>query len=157
MTAVYIKRLSDGEKAHDAELSMLEKGLAEKSGQNLYEKNITVSEKGKPLFADGFPHFNFSNCRGFAAVALSDHEVGVDIERIRKISDKVCERYLHKTPPGDKERTVLWTKYESLGKMVGIGIPHDLDGRGANFHTKLKGDIVITVCSAEKECFFEWL
>ena len=157
MTRVYIKKLSPGEDAHASELLILGAGLEERFGMKLSEKTVTAGERGKPGFSDGFPFFNFSNCRGYAVVALSDLPVGVDIERIRKIPDGVCLRYLHDLPESDRERILLWTRYESLGKLFGVGIPHSLDGSGTRFFTECEGDATVTVCTSDDHCDFEWV
>ena len=106
-------------------------------------KPVTIEQQahGKPYLPE-FPRlkFNLSHTKGMALVALAeDIEVGVDIERPRRIPDfeLIAERYL---PPGDAEALAAipepdrereffrrWTRAEALWKAAGLG----LHGAGA--------------------------
>jgi 4'-phosphopantetheinyl transferase len=92
--------------------------------------------QGKPYLRE-LPHikFNLSHTKGRALVVVSeDVEVGVDIERIRSMSDvaRIAERFL---PPGDAEVLAVtpmpdrereffrrWTRAEALWKAAGLGL-----------------------------------
>lgn len=156
MTFARVKKLTEGEDPHSAELALLDGMLKEHFGSALSEQEIIRGKNGKPCFRSGFPHFNFTNCRGYAAAAISDSPVGIDMEGRRRISDKVCVRFLHRLPSGDEERIIAWTEYESLGKMQGVGIPHDLSYAEAVFSRSVRDNVTVTVCSLRDKCVFEW-
>jgi 4'-phosphopantetheinyl transferase len=92
--------------------------------------------QGKPYLRE-LPHikFNLSDTKGRALVAVSGNiEVGVDIERIRSMSDiaRIAERFLPPgdaevladTPTPDREREFFrrWTRAEALWKAAGLGL-----------------------------------
>lgn len=155
MTFTYLKKLSDGENAHDAELEMLETALKEHFGIGPGELEIVKGEHGKPCFAQGYPHFNFSNSREYAACAVSDVPVGVDIEVEREVSDAVMNRFLGGARGSKRERTAIWTRYESMGKCTGEGIPHKLCKEDFVFTEAFVGDVSICVCTkSEKSQIF---
>lgn len=82
------------------------------------------SENGKP-YLEGVPFcFNLSHSGEYVACALSDSDVGVDIEEIKPISEGVMLRFVGRFEESDCENTRLWTRYEALGKFLGKGIPY---------------------------------
>ena len=86
---------------------------AEKKGAN-----------GKP-YLEGAPFcFNLSHSGDYVVCALSDREVGVDIEKVRHISEGVMRRFVGNCTESDEENTRLWTRYEAIGKCLGVGIPY---------------------------------
>ncbi len=90
-------------------------------------------QNGKPhlLNADGF-HFNLSHAGEYALLAVSDAEVGCDIERIRPVDPMLVRRVL--TPEeqsvllsaDETEREALFFRYwvlkESCMKQLGEGL-----------------------------------
>ena len=155
MTYTYIKRLSEGESAHKAELEMLEKALKEHYGLDMTGLEIIKGEHGKPYFAEGYPHFNFSNSGGYAACAVSDVPVGVDIEVVRDVSDAVMDRFLGGARGDRSERTAIWTRYESMGKCTGEGIPHSLCEKDFVFTEEFIGSVSLSVCTkSEKSAIY---
>ena len=97
-------------------------------------------ENGKP-FLRTCPqiHFNLSHCRRAAACAISDREVGVDVQSVAPVSDAVARRVL--TPAEyaqykasgrpDELFCELWTIKECLLKQTGQGIGADLSALSA--------------------------
>ena len=82
-------------------------------------------ERGKPYFEEAPFFFSVSHSGEWVVCALSDTEVGVDIEKIRPISDGVMRRFVGKIGKDDHENTRLWTQYEAIGKFLGCGIPYE--------------------------------
>jgi len=88
-------------------------------------------EKGKPVLRD-FPqiHFNLSHTKGIAACAVSDHEVGVDVQIIRGVTDKTAKRVLTGSEyemfksalVPDEYFCEVWAIKESFMKKTGQGI-----------------------------------
>jgi 4'-phosphopantetheinyl transferase len=91
---------------------------------------LAFGPNGKPYLKYGGPHFNLSHSGGYAALAVSDNEVGVDIETIAPVSDAVAARCF--TPPerewmqrqesGPEAFFRLWTAKESIMKALGLGL-----------------------------------
>ena len=96
--------------------------------------------EGRPYlrYADGraFDYdFSISHAGCFAVCALSEHPnspVGVDLERIRRVSPALWGRYLAFIPDeavGDAYSAILrWTRYEAAYKQKGRVTPADLAG-----------------------------
>ena len=76
-----------------------------------------VFENGKPILIDGGKHFSISHSEDLIAIAFSDTNCGIDIEKIKlrefkKISDKM--KFNAETLG---EFYQEWTKYEALYKL----------------------------------------
>jgi len=152
MTEVFVKKLRAGENAHSALLEILDGALQRRYGLRLSELTYEKTEKGKPYFAEGKPFFNFSDSGEYVACALSDCEVGVDIEKIREISDALCTRFLGGFRGTESEKTAKWTRYESMGKMIGCGIPHGLKESEFVITGYTAEDYIVSVCTKEEKC-----
>ena len=93
------------------------------------------AEKGKPLLKD-YPdiHFSLSHSKSTVACAVSDVEVGVDVQNISPISDRLAKRVLtefeyarfKESPAPDEYFCEIWTIKESYLKKTGQGIRFDL-------------------------------
>ena len=80
---------------------------------------------GKP-FHSGGPCFSLSHSESFAACAVADCELGLDIEVLRRKNLSVAERIFSREELSsmrtDEDFTRLWVKRESIGKAAGTGI-----------------------------------
>lgn len=92
---------------------------------------IRVSDNGKPYIMnkpDVF--FNLSHSGNKVMCAVSDGEVGCDVEREDRVNLKIAERYFSRAEidfinqNGNKEDAFLklWTLKESFVKTVGLGM-----------------------------------
>jgi 4'-phosphopantetheinyl transferase len=114
-------------------------GVEPESLRFIYEKN------GKPSLADGHGQeeisFNLSHSEGVAIYAFSgSHELGVDIERMRNITDmaKLVERFFSarekadwRALPESQRKAAFfhgWTRKEAFVKASGDGLAYPLDG-----------------------------
>ena len=82
---------------------------------------IALAERGKPYFPDYLDvHFNLSHTGGAVLAGISRHPLGVDIERIRPVS----ERTLRRLAEGQTERDFFrsWVRREARGKCSGTGV-----------------------------------
>lgn len=104
---------------------------------------VLRTEKGKPYFESG-PHFSVSHSGGLIACVFHDREIGLDIQKIKSISDKVTRIYLGGTFPTPEAQTEAWTRYESCGKRRGTGVPLSSPPDGC-FASARRGDVIITV------------
>lgn len=116
---------------------LLNKGL-QAFGLSESEREYGENRNGKPFFPD-LPdlHFNLSHSGTIAMAALSDHEIGCDIERIRKIELAVAKRFfasreyenLQEQPSVEAQMNLffrLWTLKESYLKATGYGLAYPM-------------------------------
>ena len=107
------------------------------------EIEFEYNEYGKPRLTEEwaermqtpFRFFSISHCKEGIAVAVSEHETGIDIEsRTRRISDGLAERVMNEqeqhhiaTHPDPQTAFIeLWTKKEAVLKLRGTGIIDDM-------------------------------
>jgi len=82
--------------------------------------SVYLTEKGCPLFSD-FPHlfFSISHTEGAVLAAVAERPVGVDIERIRPVGQRMLELTEADTPEAFFRS---WVRREARGKRTGEGI-----------------------------------
>jgi 4'-phosphopantetheinyl transferase len=97
---------------------------------------FTIGDQGKPYFKDkDLPYFNISHAGSYVAIAISDKEVGIDIQDKRKQKEKdLAKRFYskreHASVKADSTGDMfyrLWTRKEALGKCTGDGVRPYLD------------------------------
>ncbi len=127
---------------------MLRYALLSEYGYILREENIIYNKYGKPYLADTDNiHYNISHCREGIAVAVSDREIGVDIQdRIRvnhNFAEKICSKNeldrLNNNDTLADNLTMLWCMKESYLKHLGIGLNYDI--RLLDFSGGLQSDV----------------
>ena len=68
---------------------------------------LVMADNGKPYLI-GLPfHFSFSHCKGYAACAVDDQPIGIDIEIIHPRIAKVAHKFLN-----DQEKAMIASLYE---------------------------------------------
>ena len=110
-------------------------------------------QDGKPRFKEvGRPFFNISHSGEYVACVFFESEIGLDIQQIKIVPEKLVNRYLDVACKDAVAQTIEWTKFESFGKMKGTGIPPLDDYRQGTFliSRDLSG-YIIAVCT-EREC-----
>ena len=98
---------------------------------------IAYLPNGKPFLAERPDiHFNLSHCKTGVACAVSDGEVGVDIQHYVPFKASVAERIMTaeelleaETGDADAVFTRMWSLTESEGKFTGDGLSLDLTKR----------------------------
>ena len=103
-----------------------------------YPAELSCGEYGKPYLAE-HPEvkFNLSHSDGIAACIVSDHECGIDCEKVRNFHPKAmqrafsdAERELVNSAP-EEERDLLffriWTLKEAYIKAIGRGLSFPMD------------------------------
>ncbi len=109
--------------------------LSEKLNCSPSDLIFSRTEQGKPYLNDSSLQFNLSHSGDFAACAVSEFPVGIDIEVLRpvrpELSKKVCAKeehvYIHPHGQFDSVRFLrLWTAKEAFLKQRGEGILTDL-------------------------------
>ena len=139
-------------------------GLKKEYG--IFEELIFGFRENEKPYLRNYPEifFNISHCKYGVVCAISQKEVGIDIEGIESYDDEVAkyisneEEYnnlIHSKNPG-VEFCKLWTVKESVLKFTGQGICTDLKSVLPNGHVTFKtlcsGDekYVITVCEMKQ-------
>ena len=113
--------------------------------------SVTIDPHGKPVMVGAACFFNISHTKNIAVCAVSDREVGIDVEHKRELKDPLIRRAFtsqeiayaeklnldNKNPvkPGHEDRksfglsddqltyyTRLWTIKESVMKWYGLGL-----------------------------------
>jgi 4'-phosphopantetheinyl transferase len=112
--------------------------LGQYTGKADQEINLRFGEKGKP-HVDNLPgiHFNISHSGHYVVCAVAPVEIGIDVERVRKVNLRVAERFFSDKEISDlmacdeEDRThyfiTLWTIKESYLKAVGRGLTQHLN------------------------------
>lgn len=128
--------------------------------------DIAAGKDGKPYVADGSFCFNLSHSGSYAACAVSDRPVGIDIQTVVSCSNGVARRCfseaelheLESAPDKDAAFTRLWARMESRAKLSGMGIAFHRgmsDVRGdhdENVHlTELQRDGFVIACACASE------
>lgn len=119
---------------------------------------IGYGENGKPYFIQpkGL-FFNISHSGEWTVIALSDGEVGCDIQKIGPVDMRVAERYF--TPEesealaeaGNGARDLffrIWTVKESYLKALGTGLARPLNSFAVRFNER--GARIVDPTSADK-------
>ena len=117
---------------------------------------ILRTEAGKPYFADLPIRFSLSHSGQKVILAVSQHEIGADIEQILPRSTDVAKRFFT-----ERERAYvfaaetealsrfyeIWTKKEAYGKYLGCGLSGvtSTDVTALRFYTENDGTYAIAV------------
>jgi 4'-phosphopantetheinyl transferase len=108
---------------------------------------FSLGEHGKPVLTGNIPpYFNLTHSDSLAALAFAaDVDIGIDVERIRPITDAAAiassffaegeAAQLSSLPPSESERAffLCWTRKEALLKATGLGLSVPLDTFQVNF------------------------
>ena len=140
--------------------------LAEIEGIPQKEIIISYDENGKPYPLNSSARFSISHSEDMVVCAVSDREIGVDIEKIKKsrliVAKRICDIdeliYIFGKEPQEEDFAIenravqqrffeIWTKKEAFGKMKGFGINYDMKSHNViDGENILFGDYVIAVC-----------
>ncbi len=143
--------------------------------QFLGDAEITQNQYGKPV-AKGGICFNLSHSGSYVLLALSDFDVGCDIERVKQVQPLrlgktvFCKNELELLE-GSADRLSafysLWTRKEALIKCTGEGFYKSVksvdvsgsffeeNGLCYRFKTICFSDYIISACSAKDKMFSE--
>lgn len=131
------------------------------------QPTFIIGEHGKPALKE-FPHlhFNMSHCHAGIAVSVSDHPVGIDIERIGRDNDILARRVLNEaeyqqmqtSPTPSITFTELWTQKEAVFKLLATGITDDIRNLLSSHpdisittHTNLSKGYSLSIASHEEQ------
>ena len=122
---IYVTEIKALEDAHISSRRLLADALEKVYGVSLNSLSMQKNEFGKPYFENSDIYFNISHSGSYASLAIGSSEVGIDIQKISDIPDRVMMSFVGKTADTAEEKTRLWTEYESFSKLIGVGIPFD--------------------------------
>ncbi len=99
---------------------------------------ILVDKYGKPYFENNRVYFNISHSGTYVVAAVSEYNVGIDIQKIVPDIHRVAERnflpseceYINRTEVDNERRQrfcEIWTVKESYLKNIGIGLRKPLN------------------------------
>lgn len=120
---------------------------------------FSVTESGKPFCkSHGDIHFSISHSGDYFAVAISEKEVGIDIQILKNPDDKLigrvcCENeklFVNASENKEKAFTEIWTKKEAYLKALGTGIDRELktvDTTELDFITEYYDNFIVSVFS----------
>lgn len=120
---------------------------------------IAKDGNGKPFFKflPDF-YFNISHTDGLTVIAVSESEVGVDVEKLRKADLRIakrrflkCEAEYIKSAKSDRRFFEVWTKKEAYLKYKGTGLAGGLDSVNVfecipEIKTFYFEDYIISIC-----------
>lgn len=133
------------------------------TGRSNIDFSFVYNEHGKPYFDCHLDYyFSISHCKSTVAVALSDDEIGIDVEEKSRYKESlaryVCnDEELKEISGSDDESATfikLWTRKEAVFKLLGTGITHDikdiLSNNDVHVITKEFDGIVLSVASKKE-------
>ena len=123
--------------------------------QNFDELDISYNEYGKPLL--GAVHFSVTHTDHELAIVISDNEVGIDMEEVRKYEPLVAKKlFTDKEQALVKDNDYLFTRVfvmkEAYGKYDGRGLGEYLKeievGEIDNLETFDYDNLIMAVCNS---------
>lgn len=124
---------SDDRRRAASSHKLLRIGLDTFAGRRVSLDSWTETERGKPFLAkEPGLHFSIAHSGEMVLCAIADSPVGADIEALRPVSPALLHKF---ACPGELDALEtegfraenilsLWTRKESYGKFLGVGIGH---------------------------------
>ena len=114
---------------------LLNEAVRREAGSVLLPLEIKAESCGKPYFAGRPYEFNLSHSAHYAACALADYPVGLDLQILTKCDERLISRFFTKREQDfifssnnrDAAFTRLWCRKESYLKAIGVGLRLPLD------------------------------
>ncbi len=114
------------------------------------EREIRTDDNGKPYLANGAVFFNLSHSGDRVMCAVSDMEVGCDVQKIGEANPKIADRFFDPSErllinaiADENEKTNmfyrLWTLKESYAKVLGTGLKTPLNSFSVTTWTDVNG------------------
>ena len=160
--ALQYKKLDDRKRCVFA-FVLLQHALREKYGITEVPEFV-YNEFGKPSLPNLPIHFSLSHCKDAVACAVSDHNIGIDVEGIVPYNPDVARRVctaaelemLEQSDDKDAEFIKLWTAKEAISKYEGMGLllPFAKINISDYFTSSMvctNSNCVITVCHSKED------
>lgn len=137
--------------------------LLQHCGYNDFD--LVYDELGKPHLKDG-KHISISHSFGFSVIALSNQNIGIDIEQVKEKVLRIAPRFMEMWHLEDlseadqmKKATVIWGTKEAIFKVkneVGISFPdHIFEKPFSLSDKKCKAELHFNSCVENFDIFFE--
>jgi phosphopantetheinyl transferase len=107
--------------------------------------DLYYDEFGKPHLQDG-THISISHSNGFSGIAISDQNIGLDIEQLKEKTLKIASRFMEVShlenlsePEKIKKATVIWGVKETVFKVkneIGISFIDHISETNFEFNDK---------------------
>ena len=144
--ALQYKKIDDRKRSVLA-FVLLQRALREEYGITVVPEFV-YNEFGKPSLPNLPIHFSLSHCKDAVACAVSDNNIGIDVETIvpynPDIARRVCTlvelEMLEQSENKDLEFIKLWTMKEAISKYEGMGLSlpfSEIDTSKYAVHTSL--------------------
>jgi len=136
-------------------------------------EEIEYNEHGKPFFEQG-PFFSISHSRQYSVIAVSENEIGIDIEMHENPSKRLMERCFTEEEQEFAEMSTenflrIWTAKEAVLKFLGTGFSfspknfsvlplseeHKIEGRKIRFFCEKIENVPITAAFCGNDDIFE--
>ena len=157
--ALQYKKLDDRKRSVLA-FALLQRALREEYGITEVPEFV-YNEFGKPSFSNLPIHFSLSHCKDAVACAVSDHNIGIDVESIVTYNPDVARRVctaaelemLEQSDDKDVDFIKLWTVKEAISKYEGMGLSlpfSEIDTQKYLTFSKIifNRNLVLSVCFA---------
>ena len=126
--ALQYKKLDDRKRSVLA-FVLLQRALRDEYGITEVPEFV-YNEFGKPSLPNLPIHFSLSHCKDAVACAVSDHNIGIDVESIVPYNPDVARRVctpaelemLEKSTNKDVDFIKIWTMKEAISKYEGMGL-----------------------------------
>lgn len=115
--------------------NLLTVGIRTWMGDNRFVPNIKIADNGKPYLVNGDLYFNISHSQKYVVCAISEEEVGIDIQFHKKDDvDSLARKTMSAEEWQEYQLAVdktkyfydLWAKKESFLKYTGDGLRVDM-------------------------------
>ena len=116
---------------------------ARKAGYDFSLDSVSFDANGKPFQKSGNMYFSLSHAGEYAVCAISDRQIGIDIEEKSRVTAMISRRFL------DGKGVEEWTRREAKGKFTGNGFTESAEPNAVYTDYDFE-DYHITVCAAEK-------
>ena len=159
--ALQYKKLDDRKRSVLA-FALLQRALREEYGITEVPEFV-YNQFGKPSLPNLPIHFSLSHCNDAVACAVSDHNIGIDVESIvpynPDVARRVCTadelKMLEQCSNKDVEFIKLWTVKEAISKYEGMGLSLPFaeiePGKYLIFtHLYAKKQYVMSICNLTK-------
>jgi len=132
-------RLSNTSKLHTVAGELLARySVGQYIGNPRQDIHLIFGDKGKPHIGNlQNVHYNISHSGHYVVCAVAPYEIGIDVERVRKVNLRIAERFFSESEISDltardeEERMhyfiTLWTIKESYLKAIGRGLTQHLN------------------------------
>lgn len=137
VSLIFVSEQTPRQDYHNIAYEKIEKLIWER-GIEKYQ--LIKGPHGKPMVCDEdgqeLCYISISHCKGLVVCAISSYPVGIDAEnnqRVitseakKRIGKRLFSEDMQKSALADtKEFLKCWTRYESLGKLLGTGLSDEL-------------------------------